>query len=203
MIEKAADTRVPIHDLLRRRWSPRAFADRSVEPEKLQSLFEAARWAPSSYNEQPWRFICCTREHPADHERFLGILAEGNVPWARHAPVLILSVANMQFTHNGKPNRHALHDVGLAAENFVIQAVALGLVVHQMAGYDAAKARAVFGIPDGYEPAAAIAVGYQGEPDRLPQPLRDREAAPRTRKPLEEIVFGGRWAEPSVLVKPR
>jgi len=203
MIEKAADTRVPIHDLLRRRWSPRAFADRSVEPEKLQSLFEAARWAPSSYNEQPWRFICCTKDHPADHERFLSILAEGNVPWARHAPVLILSVANTQFTHNGKPNRHALHDVGLAAENLVIQAVALGLVVHQMAGYDAAKARTVFGVPDDYEPAAAIAVGYQGDPDRLPQPLRDREAAPRTRKPLEEIVFGGRWAEPSVLVKPR
>jgi len=203
MIEKPADTRVPIHDLLRRRWSPRAFADRSVEPEKLQSLFEAARWAPSSYNEQPWRFVCCTRDHPADHERFLSILAEGNVPWARHAPVLILSVANAQFTHNGKPNRHALHDVGLAAENLVIQAVALGLVVHQMAGYDAAKARAVFGIPDGFEPAAAIAVGYQGEPDRLPQPIRDREAAPRTRKPLEEIVYGSRWAEPSVLVKPR
>ena len=203
MIEKTADTKVPIHDLLRRRWSPRAFSDRLVEPEKLLSLFEAARWAPSSYNEQPWRFICCPKDQPADHERFISILAEGNVPWARHAPVLILSVANTQFTHNGKPNRHALHDVGLAAENLVIQAVSLGLVVHQMAGYDAGKARVVFGIPHGNEPAAAIAVGYQGDPDRLPQPLREREAAPRARKPLEEIVYGGRWAEPSVLVKSR
>jgi nitroreductase len=197
MLEKPADTRVPIHELLRRRWSPRAFTDRPVEPEKLQSLLEAARWAPSSYNEQPWRFLVCSRDNAADHERFVSCLAEGNVPWARLAPLLILSVAKTQFTHNGRANRHALHDVGLAAENLVIQATALGLAVHQMAGYDAAKARAVFGIPDDYEPVAAIAVGYQGEAERLPPALRDRESAPRSRKPLEEIAFGGRWGAPA------
>jgi nitroreductase len=199
MIEKPADTGVPVHDLIRRRWSPRAFADRMVERGKLHSLFEAARWAPSSYNEQPWRFIVCPRDNPADHERFLSYLADGNIPWARQAPVLALSAAKTRFTHNDRPNRHALHDVGLAVENLVIQATALGLAVHQMAGYDATKARALFGIPDDYEPVAAIAMGYQGDPDRLPPSLRDRETAPRTRKPLDEIVFGGRWAGPSAL----
>jgi nitroreductase len=201
MLEKPADSGVPIHDLIRRRWSPRAFADRMVEREKLHSLFEAARWAASSYNEQPWRFIVCTKDNPADHERFVRCLADGNIPWARHAPVLALSVARTRFTHNDRPNRHALHDVGLAVGNLLLQATALGLAVHQMAGYDAAKARAAFGIPDDYEPVAAIAMGYQGDPDRLPPPLRDRETAPRTRKPLDEIVFGGRWAGPPALLQ--
>jgi nitroreductase len=200
MIEKPAETTYPIHDLLRRRWSPRAFSDRLVEPEKLQSLFEAARWAPSSFNEQPWHFIVCTKENPADHERLLGCLSEGNIPWARQAPVLMLSVARLHFTRTGRPNRHALHDVGLATENLVIQAVALGLAVHQMAGFDMAKARSAFGIPADFEPAAAIAVGYQGEPAQLPAQLRDRELAPRSRKPLLEFIFGGQWGQPSSLV---
>ncbi len=199
-MEKPAETQHPIHHLLRRRWSPRAFADRPVEPEKLCSLLEAARWAPSSYNEQPWGFLIATRDDPAGHQRLLGCLVEGNIAWAQHAPVLMLSVAKLCFDRNGKPNRHAFHDVGLAAENLVIQATALGLVVHQMAGFHRDKAREVFEIPEGYEPVAAVALGYPGEPENLPDTLRDRERAPRGRKPLETFVFAGRWGQPSPLV---
>jgi nitroreductase len=194
-MDKPAETAHPIHDLIRRRWSPLAFSERMVEPEKLQSLFEAARWAPSSYNEQPWHFIVCTKQNPADHDRLLSCLAEGNVPWARHAPVLMLSVAKLTFTRNGQPNRHAWHDVGMAVENLIIQAAALGLYVHQMAGFDMAKARQAFAIPEGYEPVAAIAMGYPGDPQNLPPPLRERELSPRQRKPLRDFVFDARWGK--------
>jgi nitroreductase len=196
-MEKPAPVTVPIHELLQRRWSPRAFADRPVEPEKLTSLFEAARWAPSCFNEQPWRFLLCTREHPADFRRLLGCLAEANAVWARQAPVLLLSVAKRDFSHNGKRNRHAVHDVGLAAENLVLQAVALGLCAHQMAGFDAAKARETFAIPEEFEPVAAIAVGYPGDPALLPAELQERERAPRARRPRSEILFEGQWGSPS------
>jgi nitroreductase len=196
-MEKPTDARYPIHDLIRRRWSPRAFADRPVEPEKLRSLLEAARWAPSSFNEQPWNFIVATRENGEEFERMLSCLVEGNVAWAKNAPVLMLSVAKLKFERTGKPNRHAFHDVGLAAENLVIQATALGLVVHQMAGIQVDKAREVYRIPEGYEAVAGIAVGYPGDPATLPEPLREREQAPRTRKPLESFVFTSRWGQAS------
>lgn len=199
-MEKLAETKHPIHDLLRRRWSPRAFSDRAVEPEKLRSLLEAARWAPSSYNEQPWSFIAATKENSAEYERLLSCLVEGNQQWGKTAPVLMLSVAKLCFERNGKPNRHAFHDVGLAAENLVIQAMALGLFVHQMAGFHVEKARELFRIPEGYEPVAAIAVGYAGDPETLPEPLRERELAPSTRKPLEQFVFTGHWGQTSPLV---
>jgi nitroreductase len=202
-MEKPAETIYPVHDLIRLRWSPLAFADRPVEPEKLQSLFEAARWSPSCFNEQPWRFIVCTRENPGDHRRFVECLVEGNVPWAQHAPVLMLSVAKRTFSHNGKPNRHAWHDVGLAVENLILQATALGLFAHQMGGYDAAKARAAFGIPEDYEPVAAIAVGYPGEADRLPAALQERERAARTRRPLDALIFEGQWDQPASLFRGR
>ena len=199
-MRKLAETRYPIHELLRERWSPRAFADRMVEPEELRSLLEAARWAPSSFNEQPWSFIVATKEHPGDYERLLSCLVEGNVRWAQHAPVLMLSVAKLAFERNGKPNRHAFHDVGLAVENMVIQATALGLAVHQMAGFHVDKARELFSIPDGHEPVAALVLGFPGDPAGLPEDLRERERAPRTRKPLESFVFSGQWGQPSPLV---
>src|SRR5207247_9166076 len=123
-----------IHDLLRRRWSPRAFSDRRVEPDKLRSLGEAARWSPSSYNEQPWSFIVGTKEDEAEYARLLSCLVEGNIEWAQHAPVLMVSVARLSFEEDGKPNRHAFHDVGQAVANLIVQATALGLVVHQLAG---------------------------------------------------------------------
>ena len=160
--EKPAQTEFRIHDLIRRRWSPRAFADRPVEPEKLGSLLEAARWAASSNNEQPWRFILATRERPEDFARLLGCLKESNQAWARLAPVLMLSVARLTFADDDDPNRHAFYDVGQAVATMAIEATALGLVIHQMAGFFPDKARALFEIPDGFEPATAIAIGYQG-----------------------------------------
>jgi nitroreductase len=199
-MQKLAETRYPIHELLRERWSPRAFADRMVEPEKLRSLLEAARWAPSSFNEQPWSFIVATKEHAGEYERLLSCLVEGNVRWAQHAPVLMLSVARLAFERNQKPNRHAFHDVGLSVENLVIQATALGLAVHQMAGFHVDKARELFSIPDGHEPVAALVLGFPGDPAGLPEDLREREVAPRIRKPLESFVFSGQWGQSSPLV---
>ncbi len=201
-MEKPVKTDFPIHDLLARRWSPRAFSERPVEPDKLRRLLEAARWAPSSYNEQPWAYLVATLEDAAEHARLLSVLVEGNIAWAKRAPVLMLSIAKLNFEHNGKPNRHAFHDVGLASANLVLQATAMGLAVHQMAGFHAEKARELFGIPEGWEPVAAIALGYPGEPDALPEPIRQRELAPRTRKPLGQFVFTGRWGEASPLVVP-
>lgn len=197
--EKPAETTFPVHDLIRRRWSPRAFADRPVEPEKFGSLLEAARWAASSNNEQPWRFILATRERPEDFARLLGCLKESNQVWARQAPALMLSVARLTFADDGEPNRHALYDVGQAVASMAIQATALGLVIHQMAGFFPDKARAEFGIPGDFEPVTAIAIGYQGDPATLPERQRLRELAPREREPLSRLVFAGRWGEPAAV----
>ena len=199
-MEKPAETQYPIHDLLRRRWSPRAFSDRRVDPAVMRSLLEDARWAPSSYNEQPWSFIVATRDDPVEFGRLLSCLVEGNIQWAQHAPVLMVSVARLYFEDDGKPNRHAFHDVGLAVANLIVQATALGLVVHQMAGIFPDKIRELYGIPEGYEAVAGIALGYPGDPQSLPEGLRKRELAPRERKPLTEFVFSGSWGQTSPLV---
>jgi nitroreductase len=199
-MENLANTKYPIHELLKKRWSPRAFSERMVEPEKLYSLFEAARWAPSSFNEQPWNFIVATKENKADYDRLLSVALERNRQWAHTAPVLLLTVARLA-THGGKPNRLALHDIGLAAENLVLQATALDLFAHQMAGFNAERARDEFAIPSGYEPVTMIAVGYLGDPESLPEQFREEEQGPRSRKPLEEFVFSGLWGQPSPLVK--
>lgn len=200
-MEKPAETLYPIHELLRRRWSPVAFSNQAVESEKLASLLEAARWAPSSFNEQPWSFIVATKENPAEYERLLGCLTEGNIAWAKQAPVLMLSVAKTNFERNGKPNRHAFHDVGLAAENLVLQATALGLFVHQMAGILPDKARETYGIPKGHEAVAGIALGYPGDGAALEEKLQKRQNAPRSRKPLESFVFTGKWGEKSPVIQ--
>ena len=179
-----------------RRWSPRAFDERPVDAALLRTLFEAARWAPSSNNEQPWRFLVASKDLEADWTRLLDCLVEGNRRWAARAPVLVLSVASMQFEDDGKPNRHAFHDTGLATENLVLQATAHGLVARQMAGFDVEKARADFNIPPGYEPVAIIAIGYPGDSAALPERLRERELQPRSRRPIEEWTFLGRWGTP-------
>ena len=194
-------TEVPVHELIRERRSPLAYSDRPVGTEELRSLLEAARWAASSFNQQPWHFIVATKEDPAEYERLLGCIVPGNVVWARNAPVLMLSVAKLTFDANGAPNRHALHDTGQAAAQLALQATALGLGVHQMGGFDAARAREVFSIPEGYEPVAAIAVGYPGDPESLPESLRVRASAPRTRRELGEFVFTGRWGKTSPAVE--
>lgn len=192
-MDNPAPTELPIHDLLRRRWSPRAFSSRAVEPDTLRVLLEAARWAPSCFNEQPWRFLVATSADPGGLERMLGCLTEGNQAWAKAAPVLLLTVARTAFERNGKPNRHAYHDVGLAVANLTVQATALGLAVHQMAGIVPEKVRETYAMPEGFEPVTGVAVGHPGEASALPEPLRQREAAPRTRRPLGEIAFSGGW----------
>jgi nitroreductase len=192
-VEKPADVAHPIEELLRRRWSPRAFSGRLIEPHKMLSLFEAARWSASCYNEQPWHFIVASRDKPEVFARMLGCLIEGNQAWASHAPVLMVSVARLNFAQNGNPNRHAVHDVGLATAQMMIQAVAMGLFVHAMAGFYPDKVRDLYGVPEGYEPVAAIAVGYPGDPAALSDSLRQRELAPRVRKAIESFVFRGRF----------
>jgi nitroreductase len=185
-----------IQELLEKRFSPYGFSSRPVEAEKLHKLFEAARSAPSSYNEQPWRFVVATRQDAEAFGRLLEALVEQNREWARHAPVLVLSVAKLNFTHNGRPNRHAWYDVGQAAAYLTLQATELGLYVHQMAGFDAGKARQLLGIPEGYEPAAMMAVGYLGEPESVQEPRRPQDRSRRGRKPLDSLFFKGTWGEP-------
>jgi nitroreductase len=192
-MEKPAETKHHVHELIRRRWSPVAFERRPVEKEKLCSLFEAARWAPSCFNEQPWAYLVTTIEDEKEHARLLSCLVPANQSWAKAAPVLMISVAKLHFDKNGKENRHALHDVGLASENLVIQAMSLGLLVHQMAGFDLDKARELYKIPATHVPVAAIALGYPSDGEGVPQELQEREKALRSRKAIESFVFTGQW----------
>ena len=197
MLEKPALADHDIHELLARRWSPRAFDARLVDHQTLLRLFEAARWAPSSGNGQPWSFLVATKENAAEFEKLGSILNPGNA-WAKQAPVLALSIAALDRAP-GKPNRHAWHDVGLATENLILQAVSMGLAVHPMAGFDPDRARQIFEIPERYEPVAAMAIGYPGDPQSLPDDLRDRELSPRQRKPQREFVFTGRFGQAAAL----
>jgi nitroreductase len=196
-MEKLAETQVPIHELIRRRWSPRAFSELPVEPDKLLSLFEAARWAASANNEQPWAFLVATQQDPKNYEDMLSVLVDFNRGWANKAPVLILTLAHTQFEKDGKPNRHAFYDLGQAAANLALQATARGLTAHQMAGFNVEAARERFAVPAGWEPVSVIALGYPGDPDSLTEKLRQRETAQRQRKPLETFIFSGAWGHPA------
>jgi len=199
-MNKPAPTEFPVHDLIRDRWSPRAFSDKPVDREILASLFEAARWAPSSSNEQPWAYLVATKDNSQDFARMVSVLVEFNADWAKNAPVLALAVSHLKFQSNGNPNRNAFYDTGAATILFSVEATARGLYVHQMAGFDPAKAKQVFEIPTDWEPIAAFAIGYPGDPNSLSQKLQDREIAPRTRKPLTEFVMSGRWGHTSPIV---
>lgn len=198
-IDKHADTHPNVHELIRNRWSPRAFSSREVSNENLRIILEAARWAASSYNEQPWRFFIAQKSDPAAHAHFIDVLAPANQIWAKSAPVLIIMAAKRTFSHNGSPNYYGLHDAGQALAYLMLQATALGLHTHAMAGFDREKARKEIGIPDEYDLGAAVALGYWGDPDQLPEQTRKSELAKRTRKPLNEIAFGSHWNEPLTL----
>ncbi|MBE9504264.1 MAG: nitroreductase family protein [Proteobacteria bacterium] len=200
-MEKSADAKYPLHPLIAQRWSPRAFSEKAIEKESIMRLLEAARWAPSCFNEQPWHFIIATKDNAGEFEKLLSCLMEGNITWAKKAPMLIISVAKTHFDHNGKENRHAFHDIGLAVENMTLQGMDLGIYVHQMAGFYADKAKSTFNIPEGYEPVTAIAIGYPGDPQTLTEELRTKELERRTRKPLEGFVFTGDWNKPSPMLK--
>jgi nitroreductase len=190
----------PVHELHVRRWSPYGFADREVHPDDLRALFEAARWAASSYNEQPWSYIVATRADPAEYARVLGCLVAGNQAWAQHAPVLAIGVVSLRFRRNDSANKAAAHDLGAASASLTFEATARGLAVHQMIGIEPEKVRAEFAVPDGFEPLTGMAIGYAGDPAAAPEKLRERDVVPRTRKTLGEFVFGGRWGESSPLV---
>ncbi len=192
---KKADVQYVVHELIAARWSPRSFADRPVEDENLSSLFEAARWAASAFNEQPWSFVFAHRTDKEAFDRIHSCLSERNRLWAGRAAVLCVSVAALSFRHNEKPNRHALHDVGQAVGQLVLEATARGLCAHQMAGFDAVRARELLGIPAGHEPVAAIAIGYPGRVEDLPELFQAQEQAARTRKLQSEFVFRGRWGK--------
>jgi len=192
-----APSEVHIHELLLRRASSHAFSNRPVTAQDLRAVLEAARWAPSSYNAQPWRFLVARREDASRFANILDVLAPVNREWASSAQVLIVTVARMDYPHNGRPNRHAWHDVGLATGNLMTQAEALGLVTGPMGGFDPKAARERLHIPEGWDPVAVIALGY---PERREANDGDgvdaRPAKPRERKPLAEIVYGGDWGEP-------
>ncbi len=196
-MDKTAETAYPVHRLIAQRWSPRAFDGRPVPATAIRSLLEAARWAASSFNEQPWRFLVARREEGPEFARMLGCLVPGNREWAKDAGVLMLTVAKRTFSQNDKPNRVAVHDIGLAAANLTLQAEELGLRVHQMAGIDVEAVRSTYGVPAGYDPLTAIAAGYEGDPARLSPDLREAELEPRERKPQVEIVFAGSWGRPA------
>ena len=196
---KVAQADYPIHDLVRARWSPRAFAPQAVEAEKLQSVLEAARWSASGGNMQPWSFLLARKEQePTSFAQMVSCLTEGNVPWASQAPVLGIAVASL-YRRPEVLNRHAFHDVGMALQNLAIQALTLDLYVHFMGGFSPDKARELFAIPPEHEAATMFAIGYQGDPEILPERQREGELAARTRRPLREFVFGERWGVTSSL----
>jgi len=196
-----APVEFPVNELIQNRWSPRAFSEKPVPQEVLRSLFEAARWAPSSNNEQPWAYIVATKDDAENFEKSLGALVEFNANWARKAPVLVIAVAELAFAKNNAPNRNAQYDVGAASLQLSIEATARGLVVHQMAGFDPETAKEAYDIPQGWEPIAAMAIGYPGDASSLPEPLQSREKAPRSRKRIREFVMSGQWGHTAEFAK--
>ena len=191
--QKVASVEYPVIDLIKNRWSPRAFSSSPIEEEKIMSLIEAARWAPSCFNEQPWNFILFKKENQEAYKNIIDIISPKNQLWAKAAPLIILSVAKINFERNGKTNKHALYDVSAAVSNLTMQANSMGLYVHQMAGFNSEKAKELFNIPDGYQPVTAIAVGYYGNKDDLPEEFIKSEMAERNRKSAAEFTFEGKW----------
>jgi nitroreductase len=197
MLRKPAQTSRPIHELLARRWSTRAFdAAKPVTREQLTTLLEAGRWAPSCNGDEPWRYLVWDRARdPEGFQKAFECLSDNNRKWVKNVPLLMLSCAGSNFAATGKPNRWTQHDTGAASLSIALQADVLGLAAHQMGGFDAEKARAAFGIPAEYTPMAMIAVGYQAAPDVLDEETKKKELTPRARKPLAERFFEGGWGK--------
>ena len=200
---KKAVTDYPILQVLAERWSPYGFEARPVSDSDLRSLFEAARWAASSYNEQPWNYLIARSDNPVEFGRLLSCLVEGNQAWAKTAPVLVLGVVNLRFQKNNQENRAAVHDLGLAAGNLLVEATTRGLSVHQMIGILPDKAREVYQIPEHFEAWTAMAIGYNADPTTMPAALKERDMAPRQRRHLIDFVFAGHWKVAAPLVIKR
>jgi len=198
MLEKNAVTSVPIHDLMHRRWSPRAYdANRPVTRAQLAALLEAARWSPSCNGVEPWRYLIWERAQDSEgFEKAFDCLSDGNKLWVKNVPLLMLSVASSDPLPPDRPNRYTQHDTGMASMCLALQATALGLIMHQMAGFNAEKARAAFSIPAEYTPMAMIGLGYQASTDVLDEETKKKELRERTRKPLGERFFEGGWGKP-------
>jgi nitroreductase len=196
-MQKPAITQVAIHDIIANRWSPRAYdANKQVSQEQVIALLEAARWAPSCFGDQPWRFIVWNKaQDSAAWQQAFDCIVPNNQTWVKDAPVLMLVCADSLFGHNQTPNRWAQYDTGAAVENLCLQATSMGLVTHQMGGFNADKTRETFAIPAQYTPIAMLAVGYEGDANTLPDDLKAREMAERKRKPLDELFFHGTWGK--------
>ncbi|HEX6673247.1 MAG TPA: nitroreductase family protein [Nitrososphaeraceae archaeon] len=188
LISKIANTDFPIHNIIARRWSARAFSTKTVEKSKLLSILEAARWAPSSRNEQPWRYIVFTDDNPEKLEKARSVLLEIN-NYVKLAPILICAITKKTYSDNGVYNKLHFHDLGAANENMFLESFNQGLIMHEMGGFDREKARKVFSIPDEYEIGIMIAIGYQDSHEILPERFREKINSPRERKPLSEIAF--------------
>ncbi|MGI9306070.1 MAG: nitroreductase family protein [Gammaproteobacteria bacterium] len=195
-MHKPAQTRVPIHPLLASRWSPRSFDGKPVGEDTVLALAEAARWAPSCFGAEPWRFLICNKSGGADAwQKLFECLVEGNRAWAKNAQLLVLICAETAFAHNGKENRHCRYDAGAAAMSMVLEAENRGLRCHQMGGFDAQAAREAFAIPDSFECMSVLAAGWQAGAGLLDGELKERETAPRKRRPLGEVAFNGEWGK--------
>ncbi len=199
-MQKPAITQAEINEIIANRWSPRAYdASKTVTQERIISLLEAARWAPSCFGDEPWRFIVWDKNQNADAwEKALDCIVPGNQAWAKNAPVLILVCADTQFSHNQKPNRWGAYDTGAAAVSLCLQATSMGLVTHQMGGFDGDKARTAFGVPAQYQMMSMLAVGYANDVNNLTDELKQRELAARKRRPLGELFFDGGWNQPII-----
>jgi len=194
---KYAETAPGVAELLRVRWSPRSFSGEPVPAGILEAILDAGRWAASSYNEQPWRFIVATKEDTEAFQALLGLLMPFNQAWAKNASALILTATRSNFSHNEAPNRHALHDAGAALAYMMLQATESGLQSHAMAGFDHEKAREVLGIPPEFQVGAILAIGYPDSAEKLlNDQMKQQELAARKRKPLSELAFKGRWGQP-------
>mgnify|MGYP003624280227 CR=1 FL=1 len=198
MFNKDIETKVTIHELIAARWSGRAYdPEKIVSRKEIIALIEAARWAPSCFGDQPWRFIVFDKTtNKAAWEKAWACLAEGNQSWAKDAPLLLLACADSVLSQNGKPNRWGQYDTGAASENLCLQATALGLMVHQMGGFDADKTIAEFAIPEQFTPMAMMAVGYQLPESKIPEEIKEREYNARARNTLDENFFEGHWGDP-------
>lgn len=188
MIHNHANASFPIHDLITRRWSARAFSSKPVEKDKLLSILEAARWAPSSHNEQPWRYIVFTTDNPERLKDAQTVLLDSN-SFAKIAPVLMCAIAKKTYSNNGIYNRLHFHDLGAANENMFLESFNQGLIMHEMGGFDIQRAKEIFKIPNDYQVGIMIAIGYQGNNDILPEKYRLKAHSPRERKPLSQIAF--------------
>jgi len=191
--KKARQPTFPINPLLLNRWSPRSMTGEEMDDDTIMSLFEAARWAPSSYNNQPWRFIYAKRNSPY-WNRLFDLAAEPNKVWAKNAALIVVVVSNKHFDINGKYSITHQYDAGAAWENLALEASARGLVAHGMQGFDYERARADLGIPDSFDVMAMIAIGKRGPKENLPTNLQEKEV-PNGRKPLREIVMEGHFME--------